>query len=503
MVDSFKVYLPSNASPLTYPHNTSSSYQTHLDRALDLQGEWEVGVESVFYASNLTVKKRGEEVKIECNLKAVSTPFSVVRSKSKKFALNRKIKWNGMIEIKPSEDLYETDPNTFGGVIQTLNSLNSQVVEGNVKAFTFTKHSFHLQRNLKHFYLTITPPMSAVLGYPKNFIFGTRDIIARNKYKKRDTEKLTRNDYTVYILNADPKYKEARMKIKAPKLSFAGGKEAFLKLWKEKVKGYNIVTFFKSDKLIIDNFENNKAIILSPDLANAVGHDTLIFGRSTKWASQKSNLKKGHAKENWYIDIFSIHSQALEKEFSYNFSVNIFREHYQFVKYFINDINRIMEKEIVKTVTIDNYNADNHRFHLSVNDVGHVELALGKWIKPQFSVNLLSLLGMTESSLKESKPYGITRIDRKRDQQLFILSNIAEATSYGQRSLQILQSFLHKEKAESVREKRFEPVVYLPLMSNYINMIEIQVTDENYEPIDLKDFTTIVCLYFRKSDRRA
>ena len=51
-MESFKVYLPSNACELLYPNNHPSDYKTSLDHSIHLDGEWDVGVESIFYASD-------------------------------------------------------------------------------------------------------------------------------------------------------------------------------------------------------------------------------------------------------------------------------------------------------------------------------------------------------------------------------------------------------------------------------------------------------------------
>ena len=83
-------------------------------------------------------------------------------------------------------------------------------------------------------------------------------------------------------------------------------------------------------------------------------------------------------------------------------------------------------------------------------------------------------------------------------QQLFLLSNIAKPTAYGRYHLQILQSFLHHPKKGDFIEKQFYPIVYLPLMTNNIDMIELQLTKEDYNPVKTYDFKTLVCLYFRK-----
>ena len=69
-------------------------------------------------------------------------------------------------------------------------------------------------------------------------------------------------------------------------------------------------------------------------------------------------------------------------------------------------------------------------------------------------------------------------------------------TAFGDTKLQILQRFVHKVKDEEITERRFDPVMYLPAMTNNIDMIQLQLTDEKYQPLDLKVSKTIVCLYF-------
>lgn len=71
-------------------------------------------------------------------------------------------------------------------------------------------------------------------------------------------------------------------------------------------------------------------------------------------------------------------------------------------------------------------------------------------------------------------------------------------TAIGIHKLQILQDFLHHPTGEKIIEKRFDPIVYLPIMTNYMDTINIQLTNEFYKPIPIKDSKTIATLYFRK-----
>ena len=66
-MDTFRVYLPSNASTNLYPDNTSSNYTTSFYQPLQLQGSWEVGVESVFYASEIASNKEDGFIKVSAS----------------------------------------------------------------------------------------------------------------------------------------------------------------------------------------------------------------------------------------------------------------------------------------------------------------------------------------------------------------------------------------------------------------------------------------------------
>ena len=66
-METFKVYLPSNASVHVFPNNTLSHYVTHFNKPLQLKGRWEVGVESACYSSRIDNEK--EQAQIHCHVK--------------------------------------------------------------------------------------------------------------------------------------------------------------------------------------------------------------------------------------------------------------------------------------------------------------------------------------------------------------------------------------------------------------------------------------------------
>jgi len=78
-MDFFKVYLPSNACSNLYPNNTASDYRTRFDKAINLEGDWEVGVESITYSSNLNDEREHAKMELSVKLKKVVTVNSLYK----------------------------------------------------------------------------------------------------------------------------------------------------------------------------------------------------------------------------------------------------------------------------------------------------------------------------------------------------------------------------------------------------------------------------------------
>ena len=66
--DSFLIYLPSNASMDKFPNNKPSDYRVDLNRPLHLQGDWEVGVSSICYDSNIQNVNDVEETTLTAHI---------------------------------------------------------------------------------------------------------------------------------------------------------------------------------------------------------------------------------------------------------------------------------------------------------------------------------------------------------------------------------------------------------------------------------------------------
>ena len=132
----FKVYLPSNASQDLYPNNTPSNYRTRFDRPINLDGEWEVGVESIFYASNAGDTSR--EAQLYCNVEVPQAKSS----NTQKYVLDHEGKWKGFNGIMPTK--YEENPKSIKTVVETLQSMSSQILDNKEEVYTFSENSSHL-----------------------------------------------------------------------------------------------------------------------------------------------------------------------------------------------------------------------------------------------------------------------------------------------------------------------------------------------------------------------
>ena len=503
-MESFKVYLPSNACHLIYPDNKPGDYKTRLDTPMELDGNWEVAAESVFYSPNIDHTE--EEAQIHCSVSAFKRNHSIGKA-MKRFKLNSSIMWNGIIELIPRE--FEKDPNSLEQVRQTLKDMSKELDEGlKYPAFSLTDLYLLKENSLKDIYFILTPRLTQVLGFKPNTIFGYNDKKANVKYRNPGEGNLTEKDYVIQVVNMRAEKRQNRIMIKPKGMAFSGEQDAFLSLWKAAVDGERNksltaelrASFSKSKKLIIDCFDSNIAIQFSSDLVKIVGHRKPIFGRSTTWSHHIAKMTKGHATEAWYIDIFSLLPTPLHEIVHQEFTVSVYPWHYNLIENAMTYINMQVKKALEKKLK-KIYDSKDHQFELTFDQNGHSKVTLGPKIRIDFSENLHRLFAITKIISEEKTEFHSARQlthEMQREDRLFLHTNIVKATAYGERELPILQSFLHKPKSKYIVQKHFQPLVYLPLLHRTISVINLKLTNAEYQPIKINDYTTIVCLYFRK-----
>ena len=490
-MDSFHIYLPSNACYHISPDNTASDYETQLNQRIDLNGEWEVGVKSLVYSSY--IEEKHEKMQVICE---VETHEKLLRNNYVpfKFKLNEHGKWKGLDGVTPSQ--FAENPRYNPGVINTLNNMNGLIFEGKKPVFSFSKSRFSTAIAKGTLFLKLTTRLRQVLGFPSNVLHSEHDLPTFVNLRRTGREKLTANDYLVKYFSPEVQHLEKRIVIKPQGTSFDGKESTLLKLWSEKAVAFR----FKSHKLIIDNFRSDFVITFSPDFAKVTGHVLPIIGRGTTWSKRAVSFSEGHVKENWYIDIYNTELAIYRKQIeTHHFTLDVFPWQYNSMKEAIQHINKEV-RNLAQLNVPRLYDVKQHQFELTLDKNDYCKLVLGPWLKIRFSEKLSRLLRMSKTFLQPPGVYGVSRIAqfKNRDRQLLLLSNIAKTTAYGQKRLQLLQSFLHESSEDGVIEKHFDPIIFVPLMNNSIDSINIQLTASDYNPINIPDSKTLVCLIFRK-----
>ena len=491
----FKVYLPSNASHLLYPNNTPTNYKTRFNHPIDLDGEWEVGVESIFYASHVGLNQI--KAQIQCNGEMLQGKVIDKNINGHDFILDSDNKWKGLKGVLPTK--FEKEPLATENVLEALNEVNLQIVTGITNAFTFTKEGFTLGPGLRGLYVKLTPTMARVLGYGYTTVFN--ENVTASKTVKKISYKFAHYDYDVRYFFPEVQRKLERIVIKAKKHSFKGDPDTLLTLLNEKMKSLknDFTLSTRSGRIIIDHWKTNYALIFSPNLAQVIAHEKPVFGIGTTWGTRKVNTKVGKESEDWYIDVYSADMKLVDGKGKtpFHFTVDLFPYRYTTTKELLDATNNIVKTKLMKELK-EKYISSEHKFSLKLDSNSYCKLTLGKHLQTCFSKNLQHLLALPETCLKQNQSVRPLGKELNRQQRLFLLSNIARPTAYGEERLQILRSFLHSDEKASMMEKRFDPIVYLPLMTNFIDTVELQLTNEDYFPIKIDDNKTLVCLYFRK-----
>ena len=499
-MDSFKVYLPSNASAGIFPNNTPSNYQTQFSDPIQLQGEWEAGLESIHYSTKIG----DEEESVQLNLAVEAQNKIYVTSRYPyKYRITEDGKWPvQFLDVYPKNIV--TDPSDREGVIRCLNTINREILEFGEKSDVF---SFKVEGEKTVFIgetngilVATTTNMSRYLGFGWTHIFSGRTNIS-GELKRRIPKSFVRDDYHVKIIDTNVLQKVGRVVIKESGRIFPDPKRQLKEVWTKELKNYDIkVRFSKSGKLIIDNFNPLVTIRLSPDFSKTFDIAEAIFSSNTEWALVKFDSKKLYEKDLWYVDLYYNNIDHFLKIGLHDISIGFTPRRYHDVHHIIPTINSLTEAKLKETLA-STYNDDFHKCELSFFK-NHTQLDVGRWVSLTISDNLSFLLGFDKAKF-EAGNYLSKRLPatlEQREQHLFVLTDFIQSSSYGDVKMDILQEFVHEGNSieQRIIEKRFHPISYNPVKCSYIENIQIQLVNEIFKPIYIDNSKTIVILHFRK-----
>ena len=398
-MDSFKIYLPSNASFERFPNNTPSNYQTHLTEAIQLSGQWEVGVESIFYSNKIGDEEETVQLRIgiEAERKMYITDYYPF-----KFGTIQDNKWQ-TFDGYPENIV--TDPSNIEKVGRCLTSINRKWILDDHSIFHFYMDSkpdtslpiFNFLGATSGVVVDISVKLALYFGFGYQHIFcGNLPIYA--EMSRVIPKELTKDDYYVKFVDTNTLRMIARVQIKNAGTIFSKTNTPLQDVWHYHVqKPHDVsIEFSKEGKLIVHNTNDLTTVRFSRDFSKSFHIAEAIIGRKTEWALIPFDREKTYVNDTWFVDIYSNEIAYYSETEHYNISYQIRPRIFDDVRNLIPKINRLTEKEI-KTVLASMYDAEIHKCRLSFHK-RHTQLTVGNGIKLEIIKNLAFMVGFNEES---------------------------------------------------------------------------------------------------------
>ena len=489
-MSSFKFYLPSNACPDIYPNNTPTDFHINLDKPIELEGNWEVGVESIYYSSK--IYDSTETATMHVKVEHLTRPrLNEVRSI--RYRLSSDKKWLGFDGVTPT--YYQPDPNLIESVLHTLNSLNDEIlVSGKAFHFQRLENSISCELFDEGLFLHLSPRLAKLLGVEQ--IIGGRDIIVPYTPSLSHVD-LTLDDYHVRYIHTSL---QEKMIVTLQWNDGDSDIEGLKDSWKKAIN-YDMDLDVKHDRSIITNQHRNLAIDFSPRMRQTLRQSWPIIGITTSHATQPyrdlnvNDIKNGH----WYVSIYTREMARIKRSTFKEHLITLYPWKSNSIRQLLTVMNRKVEDKLKQKLRRI-YHSARHRFSLHLLPSRHVIMKFGKRLQISFSPKLAFLLGLQPVSYNQLLVKGERMVDAlfNRARQLHVLCNIVKPTTIGNQQVQILRDFIHHRTNKSLCVKHFDTISYIPLALNRIDKLHVQVVNDLLKTVKLKDTKTLITLYFRK-----
>ena len=149
----------------------------------------------------------------------------------------------------------------------------------------------------------------------------------------------------------------------------------------------------------------------------------------------------------------------------------------------------------------DKYDVKQHHVSFTIRSQRTI-LTLGSEMKVQLTEHFANLFGFAQKIFTDKVTASLESpmtLD-KREQHLYIQSDLIEPVSFGDKKEYIMRDFIHdKDSSYGIMEKMFEPILYHPVVKQTIPPISLRITNGLRETIHLRDTKTLVTLIFRKA----
>ena len=199
----FKTYLPSNASHTLYPNNMPTDYRIRFDNPIELDGKWEVGVESIVYSPHIDDEDEKASIDIDLHVRKTTT----VNSKRWfQYKLNEDNTWPGFDGVEP--DLFEPNSHNVNGVMETLNNFGQQLVTSTERDFPIFHFRMSDSDQVAYFPIDksltvlLTRKLAKVLGFGYEVVLGGK-VASFARFPRQVDIRLTKEDYHIKFFSSN------------------------------------------------------------------------------------------------------------------------------------------------------------------------------------------------------------------------------------------------------------------------------------------------------------
>ena len=494
-MNSFKVYLPSNASKDRFPKNSSSDFHTELRHPIHLDGKWEVGLESICYSSKLGRMK--EEGSLEINVRTQKKGFAYEELPFH-FKLTKNNTWPGYegVQVKPPKEV------TFSNVLTALNTGNDLIIDGGQKLFEFSMQDTKLRFDifLPNVYLRFSHKMNALFGNRKEQYSSSIEWESK-RVKLKVLKTLTPSDYSIQYFCPDILEQESIQHLDIDDKQVPDLSKILYSFWKKKVLPVCGIKMqiSKSNKVILHHDGRRKGLFFSQDFQDLISHKGHLYFQDSRWGWGKLKDRRVKPMGYYSVTIYSDKMKLAVKDYYHDIHLSMRPDMFDKTDYIISHLNHIVN-DAIKKKTDDNYHERNHHFLFSQFN-NRVKLTTGRWLHTTLDNNLCYILGFKENSFKEGVHEGTNMPStlQEREQLFYVKADFVQSVPFGIQQLPILREFIHDVTDDSnITEKRFQPVSYIPVSKSHIGEMHISIVDQLAKPIIMKNVKTVLILHFQR-----
>ena len=482
-----------------FPDNKPSDFKVQMNPPLHLDGKWEIGVENVCYHSAIANVEENAKITLMAqtyDLMSMNELFNY------SYILTKDGKWN--------YDWIQLESNYYGDsditkIRETLNMGNRLILKDKKKKVYFffvVRYKGKLYHGFKSYSSGLAMRLNDDLM--QHLGFGHSEHLTNRMADERKVDKsgkINKSNYQFKIFDSNVVECEERIILKKNDEK-ALSLTALVKRWNETVgKKYGEMSEEKKDKFLLHKKNNKLTVLFSPSMQGVVRYYTPIIGSGTFWGTRAYTITKDSKVDEWYVDIYGDHIKTVrQREKEMKTVIEFPVRQYSTVEEAIRKVNSMVEF-MMQTNLRSNYNVKLYGVSFKIVNQKTV-LTLGSEMKVQLTEHFAILFGFAKKIFTDKVTVSLESpmtLD-KREQHLYIQSDVINPIPFGDKKEYILRGFIHdKDSKYGIMEKVFEPIIYHPVMKEDISTINLRITNGLRERIHLKDTKTLITLIFRRA----